>query len=196
MKYWVFKSDFGEEGVYLSSLPGEGPKDYEYSEGIPLADRHPAGVSSAMYYDPSYPDRIKLFDFVDNLDGVLVANQKVVNILQDFSVDNVEFLPVWLMDHQDQPASKDYFILNVLGGVDIIDMEASTYRMDALIEDQIDRIKNLVVSYENIPKNAHLFRASAKLNQYFISDDLKQAFEKNNIKGYRTIAADGWKGRG
>ncbi|TEW52545.1 imm11 family protein [Psychromonas algicola] len=196
MKYWVFKSDFGGDGVYLSSLPGEGPEDYEYSDGIVLADRHPNGKASAMYYDPSYPERTKLFDFIDNLDGVLIANQKVVNLLKDFGVDNVEYLPVWLMDHQDSLVSKDYFILNVLGGVEIIDMEASTYRMGVLIEDQVDRIKNLVVSYENIPKNAHLFRASKKTNAFFISDDLKQAFEQNKVKGYRAIAADGWNGRG
>jgi len=196
MKYWVFKSDFGEEGVYLSSLPGAGPEDYEYSDGVVLADRHPSGKASAMYYDPSYPERIKLFDFIDNLDGVLIANQKVVNLLKDFGVDNVEYLPVWLMDHQDSLVSKDYFILNVLDGVEIIDMESSTYRMDALIEDQVDRIKNLVVNYEKIPKNAHLFRASKKTNAFFVSDDLKQAFEQSKIKGYRAIAADGWNGRG
>ena len=195
MKYWVFKSDFGEEGVYLSSLPGAGPKDYEYSKGVSLVDRHPSGEASAMYYDPAYPERTKLNDFVDNLNGVLIANQKVVNILQKLGVNNVEYLPVWLMDHQDNLVSKDHVILNVLGGVEIIDMETSTYRMNALIEDQVDRIKNLIVKNDAIPVGVHIFRASKKQKLFFISDDLKQAFEKYNIKGYRAIVADGWNGK-
>jgi len=196
MTYWVFKSDFGKEGVFLSSLPGEGPKDYEYSKGRSLADRHPSGKASAMYYDPTYPERIKLYDFVANLDGVLIANQKVKTILSEFGIKNIEYLPVQLMDHQDKLVTEDYSILNVLGGEDIVDMEASEYRMGSIIKTQIKRIKKLVIDDKSIPDNAHFFRASAKLNQFFISGELKQVFDINNITGYRSIVADGWNGKG
>ena len=192
MKYWVFKSDFGEEGVYLSSLPGAGPKDYEYSKGVSLVDRHPSGKASAMYYDTTYPERTNLNDFVDNLDGVLIANQKVKTILSEFGIKNIEYLPVQLMDHQDKLVSEDYSILNVLGGEDIVDMEVSEYRMGRIIKTQISRIISLAVDYKNIPEDAHLFRASMKLDEFFISDELKKAFEKNNITGYCVMAADGW----
>ena len=96
------------------------------------------------------------------------------------------------MDHQDKLVSEDYSILNVLGGEDIVDMEVSEYRMGRIIKTQISRIISLAVDYKNIPEDAHLFRASMKLDEFFISDELKKAFEKNNITGYCVMAADGW----
>ena len=161
-------------------------------KGRSLADRHPSGKASAIYYDPTYPERIKLYDFVANLDGVLIANQKVKTILSEFGIKNIEYLPVQLMDHQDKLVSEDYSILNVLGGEDIVDMEVSEYRMGRIIKTQISRIISLAVDYKNIPEDAHLFRASMKLDEFFISDELKKAFEKNNITGYCVMAADGW----
>ncbi|TEW52546.1 hypothetical protein [Psychromonas algicola] len=99
-----------------------------------LSDRYPKGDASSMYYDPAYPERIKLKDIIDNLDDVLIANQKVKTLLSEFGVKNIEYLPILLKDHQDKLVSEDYSILNVLGGVGIVYMEASEYRMDVLLK--------------------------------------------------------------
>ena len=40
-----------------------------------------------------------------------------------------------------------------------------------------------------------MFRASKKLDQIFINDDVKQALEKAGIEGYVVKEADGWNGR-
>lgn len=194
-KFWVLKPWSRQDGVFLSCFAeNEDIEDFEYSEGISLVDRHPEGPDSAMYYDPGNPERVVLYDFVDNLESVLVANSKVKTLLDDLGVDNLEYLPVWLMDHRDQLASKDYFILNPIGSVDIIDMHKSDVSMCSIDEGQIGRTRHLVVDYSSIPDDAKLFRASSKLDEIFIRDDIKIAFDATGISGYKTILADGWNG--
>jgi len=102
---------------------------------------------------------------------------------------------IWLCDHKHEVSSKDYFICNVLSNSNIVDMDKSTYRMSSLDESQINRIKKLIVDYDAIPEGAKMFRASKKLDQIFINDDVKQALEKAGIEGYVVKEADGWNGR-
>ena len=147
-----------------------------------------------MCFDPSYPEQIKLYDFLPSLDSVLVANEKVVDLLKSLQIDKLEFLPISLWDHNNKPVSSDYYIINTLGSINFIDMEKSTYRMGAIDESQIKRIKNLVINEKAIESSPKLFRATTKLNQFFIHDDVRKAFEENNITGYKLFAAEGWDG--
>lgn len=193
-KYWVLTMSRGRDGVSLSGVPTTGAEDYEYSEGITLADVHPKNEASGIYYDPNLLDNITLYDFVDNLDDLVIANQKVKAILDSFEIDNLEYLLSWLYDHQKAVASKDYAIVNVLGSVDAIDMEKSKCVMSSLDETQVQFIKKLVLDYEQIPDDAKIFRATTKLDLILIRDDIKQAFEEADLTGYKVFEADGWNG--
>jgi hypothetical protein len=193
-KYWVLILSSGREGVSLSGIPTGGAKAYKYSEGISLASMHPKNEASGIYYDPNLLDHIKLYDFVDNLDGLIIANSKVKTILDSFDINNLEYLPSWLYDHQKNIASKDYAIINVLGSVDAIDMEKSDYKMNRIVKTQVKFIDELVLDHDKIPEDAKIFRPSTKLNLILIRDDIKQAFEAEGLKGYKVFEADGWDG--
>lgn len=194
MKYWIFKISAPECGAYLSRVPSKGPKSFRYDEGKSLFREFPKDDAAGMYYDPDYPDDTELFDFVDNINSLIIANQKVSDVLVALELPNIEFLPIWLYDHQDQVASKEYAIVNVLGSVDVINMEKSTIRMNSLIKDQVDRIKNLVLDYDKIPEDARIFRATTKLDEIFVRDDVKNAMESAGLEGCVFIEADGWDG--
>ena len=193
-KYWVLMLSSGREGVSLSGIPESGAEAYKYSKGISLVDVHPKNEASGIYYDPDQLDHIKLYDFVDNLDSLIIANSKVKAILDSFEIDNLEYLPSWLYDHQKNLASKDYAIINVLGSVDAIDMEKSDYKMNRIIKNQVKFIDELVLNYDKIPDNAKIFRATTKLNLVLIREDIKQAFEEAGLTGYKVFEADGWDG--
>ena len=99
-------------------------------------------------------------------------------------VDAIEYLPIWLCDHKHEISSKDYTICNVLNKVDIVDMDKSDIREWMILdEDQIYGFSKLVVDYEAIPEGAKMFRASKKLDQIFINDDVKQASRKSRYRG-------------
>ena len=194
MTYWVIFPEIYDDGAVLSAVPEGGPQDYQYDEGKPLLKRFPSREEAVMCFDPSYPEQIKLYDFLPSLDSVLVANEKVVDLLKSLQIDKLEFLPISLWDHNNKPVSSDYYIINTLGSINFIDMEKSTYRMGAIDESQIKRIKNLVINEKAIESSPKLFRATTKLNQFFIHDDVRKAFEENNITGYKLFAAEGWDG--
>lgn len=141
MTYWILVADEQSDGAVLTYVPEDGPDDFEYSEGIPLLQDYPAQEDAVMVYDSDYPDQVKLYDFVPNLESILVVSVKVKEVLVGQGVENIEYLPITLWDHQKKPSSSDYFILNPLGGEKIIDMEKSEYRMSSLDEGQIKRIK-------------------------------------------------------
>ena len=147
-----------------------------------------------LCFDPNLPEGIKLYDIVDSVSGVFVINKKVKELCEDLKLTNVECLPVELWDHTDSKVDGEFFILNVLGCIDAIDMEKSEYRMGRIIKTQISRIKNLVLDVEAIPKDLNIFRPTTKFDEFFVSDAFKAALEDAGITGWAALPADGWDG--
>jgi hypothetical protein len=114
--------------------------------------------------------------------------------LEGSGCKDIEYLPITIWDHQNTAVSSNYFILNPLGGVDFIDMDKSAYSMSSLNEGQIYSIDNLVINEKAIPADAKLFRAETKMDQIFISDEIRKSLEAAGIKGYKLLQADGWDG--
>jgi len=194
MKYWVIKPSSLSDGAYLSGLSSTMPKAQKFRKGISLINNYPATEDCKIYYDPQYPEGTYLYEVLDNITDFLIINGDVRKVFEDMGEDGIEYLPIWLCDHKHEISSKDYTICNVLNKVDIVDMDKSTYRISSLDEGQINRIKKLVVNYDAIPEDTKMFRASKKLDQIFINDDVKQALEKAGIEGYVVKEADGWNG--
>ncbi|VAW86808.1 hypothetical protein MNBD_GAMMA16-169 [hydrothermal vent metagenome] len=195
MTYWVLFPEMLDDSAVLSAIPDGGPEDYQYNEGEPLLPNYPSLDQAIMVFDSiHYPDQSKLYDIVPALDAVLVINNKVKNVLNNMNVDNIEYLPIRLWDHQKSPVSDDYYILNPLGSVDFIDMEKSECAMSALNKGQINDIDDLVINMNKVPKEAKLFRATTMMRQVFIHDDLRIALGNEGIQGYKLIEAEGWDG--
>lgn len=194
MMYWVIFPAMYRDGAVLSAVPDVGPQDFEYDLGKPLLKGYPKREDAIMCFDTNYPDRIKLYDILPALDSVLVVNSKVKDVFEASGCKDVEYLPITIWDHQNAVASSNYFIVNPLGGVDFIDMDKSAYSMSSLDEGQIYSIDNLVINEKEIPADAKLFRAKTKMDQIFISDEIRKSLEVAGIKGYKLLQADGWDG--
>jgi len=195
MKYWIIKSHSLSDGAFLSRLSSKMPESYKFDEGISLVDEYPPVEDCIIYYASEDLERTQLYGFQNNISSLLIVNGEVKSILEGVLADGIEYLPIWLCDHKHEVSSKDYFICNVLSKADIVDMDKSEYEEDDFDEDQIDSLSKLVVDYDAMPEDAKMFRASKKLDQIFINDDVKQALEKAGIEGYVVKEADGWNGR-
>ena len=153
MTYWALLPKTINDGAVLSAVPDSGPKAYKYKKGKSLLQDYPDRDKAIMVFDSvHYPDQSKLYDILPMLGSVIVANNKVKNVLDNMNVENIEYLPIRLWDHQKEPVSDDYYILNPLGSVDFIDMEKSEYVMNPLNESQIDDIEDLVINIDKPPK--------------------------------------------
>ena len=191
-KYWVLRNKKDNKGVYVDAIPNSGVANWKYSEGIPLKADFNNDVK--IYYSQNFPDGKQLYDFVSNILRVLIVSDKVKQLLQNESIENIEYLPLVVCDHKKNVVDDKYWLINLIGGQDVIDMEKSKYVMGSLNETQIKRIKKLVVNEYGVDGNPKLFRANAKRNLFFIHETIKNIFEKNNITGYNVFEADGWDG--
>lgn len=60
------------------------------------------------------------------IDGLLTLyHKKLCAVLTEFGVDNIQFYPVLLRDQETQKIEDSYFIVNIVGLFDCIDMQKS-----------------------------------------------------------------------
>jgi len=194
MAYWVIFPVRYDDGIVLSAVPDGGPKAYEYDKGKPLVNRFPKGEDAVMCLDLEFTDRTGFYDILPSLDTVMVLNSKVKSLFEHLGVGYVEYLPITLWDQERGVLSNDYFIANALGSVDLIDMEKTEFVPDRLIEGQINFIHKLVIKEDVDANRAKFFRATTKLDLFFIHDDVRKALESAGITGYKLYPADGWDG--
>ncbi|WAM27766.1 MULTISPECIES: imm11 family protein [Myxococcus] len=186
--YWVLRAE-SADGAIIDALPKDSPTNWKFSTGEPLARSFPAG--GKVSFSDHFPDRRKLYDFVRNTIGVILVSSRVRHVLESLKVENAEFLPVTMCDHQWGPVADGYGILNVLGSQDAIDMEKSTYDVSALSR-EISHVSNLVLTAGKIDPQADIFRARNMMELILISDRAKNAFEQAGLTGFRAHPAEGF----
>jgi len=186
--YWVLRAE-SADGAIIDALPEDSPTNWKFSTGEPLARSFPAG--GKVSFSDHFPDRRKLYDFVRNTIGVLLVSSRVRHVLESLQVENAEFLPVTMCDHQWSPVVDGYGILNVLGSQDAIDMEKSTCDISALSR-EISHVSNLVLAVGRIDPKADIFRARNMMELILISDRTKNAFEQAGLTGFRAHPAEGF----
>jgi hypothetical protein len=192
LDYWILSEGKSEGGV-IDCYPAGSPDDYLFDEAQPLAEQFPTEAS--VKFSRNFPQFRKLEDFQPNTMGALIVSPRVRRSLDGLGVENAEYLPVAVKDHKGEIVAPDYAILNLIGSEPAIDMEASVVDMDDLDEDQIHTVKTLVLDHAAISPDVKIFRCTTRRLLYMIRDDVKTAFEKAGLTGYRLFAAEGWNGK-
>lgn len=76
----------------------------------------------------------------------------------------------------------DYYLLNIVSTIEVIDKTESEFTT-IKGTDSILNFKKIVYKFDGLPNNHHLVRNQDYKSHVLISDDLKEVFERNNIKG-------------
>jgi hypothetical protein len=193
MNYWILAKDALEGGL-IDAYPRGSPAGDLWDLGAPLLPGYPKGAS--VGFSDNFPDARRLEDFQPNILSALIVSPKVREVLTQLDVPDIEVLPVAIRNHRDEVVGPDHAFINPLGSQEALDMEKSTYRMGALDKTQISRMKALVMSPQRIAPTAKLFRCRNYLTLIMIRDDVREAFERAQLTGYRLISPEGWTGRG
>jgi hypothetical protein len=192
MDYWIL-GDQGGEGGLIDCYPLGSPDDYLFDEALPLAAEFPPGAS--VKFSRNFPQFRALKDFQPNTMGALIVSPRVRQLLDGLGVKNAEYLPLAIKDHRGDVIAPEYAILNLLGSEAAVDMKASDVIMDDLDEDQFLSVNKLVLDQASISPGAKIFRCSTRRRLFMVRNDVKEAFEKAALTGYRVFAADGWDGK-
>ena len=188
--YWVWLACSEKDSAIIKAFPNDGPDFWELLEGEPIATHFPETIK--LKFSPSRPDKIRLYDFVDNTKSVRIVSKRVRAIFDQFSIDQVEYIPVDIMDHQGNLASNDYFLMNVMNTQPIIDMERSKYEMCMIEEGQISGFDEIRLTTEQVDMNASIFRSDRRASLYFMTDDVVQAIKAAGLTGLKVVKAEGW----
>ena len=188
--YWVWLACSEKDSALIKKIPDDCPAGWKLFEGEPIADQFPETVR--LKFSPSYPDNIRLYDFIDNTKSVRIVSKRVRAIFEQFSIDQVEYIPVEIMDHQGNLASNDYFLMNVMNTQPIIDMERAKYKMCTIEEDQISHFAEIRLTTELADKDASIFRSDRQASLYFMTDDVVQAIKAAGLTGLKVVKAEGW----
>lgn len=191
-KAWWVLSTGGNSGAVIFGLPEGSPQEYRFFSGQRMRDHFPQDGS--VRFSKKFRSQKKLFDSVTSLSSIPIVSGRIKRILESFSPNDCEFLPVTILDHKGGLASKDHFVLNLLRSEDIIDMERSNYKRDGYNPDQIDRLRKLYLQPHAVPADARVFRARTMMDCYFLHQSVVDAFTQEGITGLRLFPADGWDG--
>lgn len=191
MDYWVL-IDASRDGGVIDAYPPGAPESDLFSTGTPLAPGWPADAT--VRFSRRFPQARALLDFQPNTLSVLIASPKVRAVLDGIGLSAAEYLPVSIRDHAGEVVGPNHAILNLLGSVSAIDMERSTYQRSHILPDQISRIDELVLDRSAIPADAVMFRCTTFPQLFLVRDDVREAFEREGVTGYRLFKADGWDG--
>jgi hypothetical protein len=189
MDYWVL-AKASEQGAIIDSYPQGGPSDWKYDEGMRLAKDFPRNAT--ILFSPNFPKHRKLEDFQPNILNALIVSPRTRAVVESIAVQNAEFLPVQVKDHKKKVVAKDYAFLNLIGTVDAIDLSRATCEIEPIDPTRFDQIRKLALDQKRIPPEAKMFRLARRPSVIVVDDDVRKAFEKAQLTGYKLHPAEGW----
>jgi len=191
MNYYVLVLDRDIPGtaIFKKHPPEvlERVKGYKFSKAISLEKDFPVDARYQMSSD--YPDDRLLTDMQDNVMGLLIVSEPLANIIEEVK-NNVELLPIKLLDHRGKIAGDKYFIANIIGTIQCLDEEKSDVVASELNENEIFGIEKLVIDKAKIPDDTHIFRLGKMPRLILISEVIKNKIEEENLNGMLIIDLD------
>jgi len=190
MHYFALVEDQDLEDAAVLADPPASIKDenFRFTEGVPLKDWFP---SDAVYpMSPEFPRARKLYALQSNALGLLVISKELKAVFDSVGCDNIEYLPISILNHRGKLASSDYSIANVLHPMDAMDRKNSIYKMNPLLPTQVNMLSKLVLLEDRIPPERHLFRLTNAPRVYLVTETLKRAVEKKKLDGMLFIPVE------
>lgn len=165
----------GDPGnVCLDEEPEGIKRSWKLNEGTPMGDDYPPGMPP-LRMSTDYLGK-KLASFLRNVSSLIIVEARLKDALQATGVP-MECLPFTLINHKGRVASRDYFIVNLLGSFDCLDLSRSVMKWDSDTGKLID-IKKLVLDPKKLEQAPPIFRVKEDPIRVLLSGTLVQALKE------------------
>lgn len=158
-------------------------KIFELMKGISQAGKFPSDVKMKM--DERKPNDTLLVDNVKNLKNILVISERLKSFLEAKSINNLEYLPITILDHKGRPIEQEYFILNPINNPDCLDLNVTDPEWSQIDDTLITHVKKLAVQKEWRDDNHIIFRPKFYRSRPFVSAKLAQEITEGGFTGVR-----------
>lgn len=184
MEYYLFDQDLlVRRAVTLGSLPDDmDPLEW---------------IRGQVMTAPPTPLRLRLSESSGDTPGdivqpfVTVYSGKLRRALTEFGVDNVEFFPVELEHPRSGQITRDYWLANIVGRVNCVDMENSTYRRSRSGKGL--HLESFKIDEKRAPKQP-IFRLDEQATLVIINEPLKEHLEAVGLSGVRILPTEEFDG--
>ena len=146
-----------------------GPTSAGLVFGRSVAKDHPEDAMIRM--SPAYPG-MQLTDIIANFALLLIASQRLKEIIEKINQGPTEYLPVSIINHKGRVASRDYFIINPLGSYDCLDLEQSEIDYH---KGKVVSVDKFVISLQKASLCPHLFRVREDPHAIVMSEAIVDA---------------------
>jgi hypothetical protein len=143
--------------------------------------RVPRGKSTQAIWPADASLRIakggrRLSDLIGTTTSQVIVSRLVADIVRSAltPADNVEILPVTLRDSRRRILSKDYFVINPVGTVDCLDLEASEIEWDEDEPGEVIHLERPVLAAKKLTEPRSIFRLKEDPGVYVISSILAE----------------------
>ena len=149
-------------------------------------------INNEFGYDPK--DGYMYSDCLANVYSWMIVSEKSKNIFDKYiHSNNLQLLPIKIKNIVNEQKT-NYFVLHVMDVIDALDLEHSDYfeiQLDEYgyeyEEEDEEKIRLIVAKYalkKDIIKGHHIFKVKKDNIRIFVSGEIKNEIEKNNLVGF------------
>ncbi|CAM3093189.1 imm11 family protein [Corallococcus soli] len=176
MKYYLLKTlaQTRPEFCVLLKFPEDmGLKSWKLGDGVELhAGEYP---QDAKIFMSDEEPGIEFPDLVPNTVRLLIVSKRLKNGMEEVNRGPVQYLPLSIYNHKKRLASTDYFVVNPLGTVDVLDTSASKIEY---LDGKVVEITKYVLDPKKIAQAPDLFRIKEAPESYVVSERVLDAWRK------------------
>lgn len=190
--FYILSHCFEPNAAVLTDLTGIDFR-VELSRGISHAHDFPDDATIKMSDD--YPTNNFLPDSVTSTANITIISKKLKDFLESREIPDVEYFPITILDHRNNPVEAIYFIANPINNIDCLDIDACSPRWCEFDSEWMRKVKKLAIIPEKVPSERELFRPRHYDGNPIINKTLADALEKEGFTGIGLAPVSEFKGR-
>jgi len=125
-------------------------------------------------------------DYLGNSYGWLIFSANFINKTNNLINESIQYLPITIRDKKNNTKLLGYHVANVYKVIDALDLENSKYDLFELDDEKILSVEKYALKKEVI-EGYNIFKLENDTIPTFISEDLKNKIEENNLTGFQFL---------
>lgn len=181
MKYFLLSTtgDLNDRDLVVISDPpnGIGLRRYMMAKGKPATPYYPSEPKVLLREE--HPG-IKLTSLLSTTVNYLIVSSAMRKVIEGLCTGvEMEYLPIHLYDHRERLYTKDYCIINPLGALDCLDVEASGIEYGK--EGSVIDIQEFILDAAKLEKAPPLFRIDKQPARLVVDERFMQAVAEHGF---------------
>lgn len=168
-------NDLDKKLAIIDQAPeGVGKWDFCMSRGEPIGDKYPENAKIRLNEYPGF----QLRSLIGNVLAYFIVDTTMKKAIEDGKNNQIEYLPFTLINHKGKVHSTDYWIINPIGSIDVLDVPNSKVSLGRRTG-EIVGIDEFAFFGDKLADAPDLFRIPQDLSRYFVSEKLASWWQED-----------------